>query len=268
MTTGNNTSGTPSFAQTFTFRHVVAVLSLALAVYSFSDREIGNALLSLLIAVASMLYEFAVKPYTYIRPVTTFLRKFYQKGDSLARTLMIVLASGGSALVIDLVYQISFLNLWDWLDTFVKRTAVVLVVMVPTFYLASLFSKSIYRISENVRDASIRVYESLFYFATTFFIAMTSLIGWGSPIENLLPSANRDAVVEWPIWAVPTRILLGVLAGIALVWMVALFFCVLSRKNEWLAVAAPPLGSSSGPNRGQSVVSTGEDLNVELGHTD
>ena len=151
------------------------LIAIGYACYSFANKDFGDAIFGIVLAILSILTKTKIGTLS-----PNFIVAYpFIYSDRISRTLVTIGAVLGSALVVDVLYEISFFQ-WP-LDTAVKRISAPILILNLTMFLSSLLRKSGYF------DASSRA--ALFYknsFFTGCIVACLSSLFFfvGLPIET------------------------------------------------------------------------------------
>lgn len=207
------------------FKLSAAAVALLFSVYRAISGNIGDSIFGVVIAILLFLGETSLTP----KELVERCRSYFYDCDIYARNMMITLGVGGTALCIDVVYGIDFLN--DSLDVWIKRISPALVLIGVALYFASIISKRIYEVSYFVRDESIRKYEIYYYGLVMLSILSVFLFFIGLPVEQYIPSSREHPI--YFIWDKDYVKAFGVLISIITVWKVSMMLCIFSRFLEW-----------------------------------
>lgn len=203
-----------------------AGVAVIYAIYSAFSQSIGNSLFSIIIAILLLLSEPKFAP----RKIAESARRLFYGSDKLARAFAVVLGIGGSALIIDIVYGLDFLQ--DWLDVWVKRLAPALILICIALYVASLISKKIFQLSEINKDSLVRSYELTYYLLVIAFIISVAVFFIGLPTEQIIPTSRKHDPVSLN-WGKNQIKAFGVFISICVVWKTIAVLCIFSRYFEW-----------------------------------
>ena len=216
----------------------VASLSVAAAVYGLYSGSVGDAMFGITIGIGALIEVGIDDPDRHFFRGIERLRGLFQNAARAARFLIAAIVVGGTLLVIDLPYDISFVP--QFVDPLIKRLAPALVVAALAFYCANIVSNAIYRTSEERRDKTLRRYEVFYYLSAIVLIISFTVLMLGTPVEvvvDMATAANGQAPrtdkVTYPSWPfMPWALIVVVLIGF--VWGTGSFLCIVSREAEWL----------------------------------
>jgi hypothetical protein len=227
-----------------------ALLAAGIAYFNNAQAE------TIILAIGSFfgfLHEFGNSGNALALNATTAFRNLFRRGDRLARALIITIAVGGSALVVDQFYPFSWVP--DVIDPLIKRASIPLVVTACLLYSSSLISNRVRVPAHTHSDRVLLGYELCFY-ASCMALALCTWIFWlGFPIENCIQSSAKDALnlglgkcLDLDAPTRPTGIgkldgamlkLMLVLCFVSFVWYVGFLLCLLSRYFQWRWTEAP-----------------------------
>lgn len=200
-------------------------IGVVYSIYAAFSGAVGNSLFSIVIALLLFLSAAQLAP----KQIVEKLRRFFYTSDNIARKFIVAIAVGGTALVIDIVYGLDFLQ--DWLDTWVKRLAPALILVSVCIYIASIVSKKIYRLSEINKDEFVKPYEISYYLLVFALVVSVTVFFIGVPIENHIPSSRQHGSLF--AWSKDQLKAFSVFITICSVWNVGSLLCIISRYIEW-----------------------------------
>ncbi|MCV6576753.1 MAG: hypothetical protein OIF58_13550 [Cohaesibacter sp.] len=213
-----------------------------------------------------MLIEEGVKsPQKFYSSFIVRLGFFFANASKIARRLVAAIAIGGSFLVVDQIYTISFISWFEPLDDIVKRSATVLVIITMMIYYATMMGSRIARVVIPKRDSELRRIELHFYFSILALLFSSSLLTIGLPVEGIINSSGKDVGnITLPTWPLPFLKFFGMMSLVSLVWIIATLMFVLSRIAELRAVNLLPAWLTVQPEFNSSNSQREEEVNATL----
>jgi hypothetical protein len=202
------------------------VFGLGFALYSLAQGALGETFFATTISVLLALSELGLAPSEIVHRV----RVVFMHGDAMARKLVLVVALGGSAWVIDAVYGLDILP--EGLDVWVKRLGPALQLVALYAYVASVVSNRLYVLGEIEEDRSLRAYEFPYYFLTLCACGITAVLFLGLPLEEMIGSSQDQVAIAF-VWGGDVLKLLGAMLAVTNIWLIALLACLVSRYLEW-----------------------------------
>jgi hypothetical protein len=158
------------------------------------------------------------------------LRTFFAYGDRVARVLMIIIAVGGTALIVKEVFGLRLIP--DTIDFIVKRGGVILLGVTVALYSAMIVSKLSYELSHLRYDNSTVGNELAFYVSIVSFCVTWALANGGNgKIDNLFTHSKTARETPF-IWEEFGLRLTYCLCLISVVWCICFGLNIISRLFE------------------------------------
>ncbi|MFD2052176.1 hypothetical protein ACFSQT_03290 [Mesorhizobium calcicola] len=210
----------------------VSILYAASGIYA---KSFGDVFFGIIMAFMAFLDEYGFDTNRHVDAARQKLQRFYRQGDKIARILVFIIGVGGTALVLDGIFNLNVIPI-DAVDPWIKRLAPALVIAATTLFVVTFFSKFFYQLNVTVADRTSNRIEVALYLTTSLFIVSNTVFWIGINVENMLPSSsidpNRYDPGQWadisPWWQ---NFLLS-LVLISLVWLIASFIWAFSRYAE------------------------------------
>jgi hypothetical protein len=242
-----------------TYKITSALLAVMAALIGFMKNSYGEALVITNVAFFALLYDLDKSPEQLLKGMVDSIRAAFQSSDRLSRALLIVIAIGGTAMIVDYFYPFQIIP--DFMDPVIKRSGIPLVIVTIVLGLTTFTSNLIRRLSEKQNDEIIRGYELCFYVSAILLIIFVVFFWLGFPFEDYwksdkpIPSldnsdgdAGTDSAIErigFPAWPEGISTFLMIMSLISLVWFLGFLACIILRYVECYWTLKPE-GSASG----------------------
>ncbi|MEJ8563254.1 hypothetical protein QTO30_19925 [Yoonia sp. GPGPB17] len=219
----------------FTFTRLSLVGAILATFSQVFTLQIGNALASFFVAVCLGLNELAHSPNRAYEKATNALGMFFVNASRVARRLVFAIAIGGSLLVIDQVYVINFLPIFEPLDDVIKRLSVALVCVTLVVFASSVVALNTSRVAVAAKDTVMRNFELHFYFSAFLLMISGCSLVLGSRVEDMIPGTPSSTGITLPDWPTSVSWFLFTVSLISIVWVIAASMCIFSRRVELAA---------------------------------
>ncbi|UWU79062.1 hypothetical protein N2603_11560 [Bradyrhizobium huanghuaihaiense] len=203
--------------------------------FSVYQNKTGDAIVMFVLSISFLLGELGY-PSTHITKaiggyIVVPLRRFFGYGDGIARILMIVIAVGGTALIVKKFFEVSLIP--DSIDFIIKRGGISLLGVTVILYIAMVISKFSFELSHLKYDRSIFRHELAFYVASVLLCILWAIVNGGNGFwDNLFTSQAKRRTPEYILDDGSIRVLYC-LCAVSFVWSICFALNVLSRIFEW-----------------------------------
>ncbi|HEV2554789.1 MAG TPA: hypothetical protein VGV17_13605 [Bosea sp. (in: a-proteobacteria)] len=220
----------------FSFKYVKSIIGFVFMLYGANEKSTGDFLFGFILASCDVLEFILTNPAKTMLPYIIFIRKIFRSGDSLSRYSVIIMALGGSALILDRIFDINLIKTIP-LDTLIKRIAPIIIINTIVIYVCIIVSKLIFDVSEVRLDNKSLKYEVLLYVSSLNFIIFNAFFWIGFNMEDkaifgkIRPTDWNPG--GWIDLHESIHKFFQAMTLISLIWFIGFLACCLSRYAEF-----------------------------------
>src|SRR5262249_18459978 len=111
----------------FNLKMAAAGVSILYAASGIYAKSFGDVFFGIILASMAFLDEYGFDANPYVDAARQKLQRFYRQGDKIARILVFIIGVGGTALVLDWLFNLNVIPI-DAIDPWIKRLAPALLI--------------------------------------------------------------------------------------------------------------------------------------------